>query len=220
VSDGEAEARPQPIWKKKPVVSLEVRKRQLQRRQQHKVKANTRISPIQARWLGELLRNGGNVSAAARAVGVTPESARRWLSLDAVSAAYQQAVLTVEGEVREWGQILGRAQATLVSLLDSEDDRVRMATAQYLIDRSLGKVAQKLDATVTRRDVLGEVELEAAVSLVALRGMSLSEATAYVRAHPQEVEAWAAQQLRDGRETERGAQHALPPIVSDGAAGS
>lgn len=199
VSD-DGEKRAPAVWRKRGKPSKEAIQRRRERGKAARIKAATRISPVQARWLGELARTGGNQSAAARSVGVNPQTARRWLALQPVKEAFDQILQGVEQEVRDWASVLGRAQATLVDLLDSEDDRVRMSTAQYLVDRQLGKVSQKIDATVVTRNSLGEVELEAALSLVAMRGMSLAEATAYVRAHPQEVEAWAAQQLKGVRE--------------------
>jgi hypothetical protein len=213
--DSAAPQRAEPAWKKASRPSREARRRMAARRKAAKAKVDARISPLQARWLGEVLTNGGNVAAAARSVGVSAATAKHWLAKGVVREAFDRVAEAVEERVRDWSSVMGRAQGTLLSLLDSEDDRVRLQVATYLVDRVLGKTAQKLEATVTRRDALGEVELEAAVSLVALRGLTLSEATAYVRSHPGEVEAWAASQLRSGRAAELVASPPAPPLLPE-----
>lgn len=110
-------------------------------------------------------------------------------------AAYEAILEEIKGEVRDWAEHLGRAQGTLLDLLDSEDDRVRKDVAMYLVNRAQGMPSQKVDQTVTHHSSLSEIEMQAALSLVQGRGLTLSQATRYVREHPDEVRAWAQAQI-------------------------
>lgn len=155
---------------------------------------NSPLRPIESAFLAEMLMNGGNASAAARKLGLDPSAGARWKHKPAIRAALEHMQQQHGALMQDWAQLAVRAQATLVDLLDSDDDRVRLSAAQYVTDRGLGKVAAKVEATVTHQAALSEIEMQAALSLVAGANMSLAEASAYVRAHPDEVAAWVAQQ--------------------------
>lgn len=194
------------VWKKPSVRSGKAiqRLRAARSRQQRaEEEGRVRIKPVQARFLAELTVNGGNVSAAARAVGVSPSTGKNWMAKPHISAGYDQFLESVGHQVADWGGLLGRAQQTLVTLLDSDDDRVRKDVAMYLVDRNLGKVSQKIDATVTRRESLSEIELQAALSLVAEHGLTLADASRYVRENPDEVSAWASRQIEEAAHARR-----------------
>lgn len=198
-----------PAWKKPSVASARARRRlQAARARRNKAEAEGRIkiTSQQAQLLAEVCTNGGAIAAAARRIGVSPETAYRWMRRPVLRTLYEEFVASVGHQVHDWGTLIGRAQATLLDLLDCEDDRVRKDVAIYLTDRAIGKVANKLDATVTHQNELSEVEVQAALSLVAVHGMTLLEAKRYVREHPEEVMDWAKEQAR------------LPPGVSSAPA--
>lgn len=149
------------------------------------------LNPLQSRFLVEVCTNGGNPGAAAAAIGVARETGKRWMRLPQVAEAFSHYRTQAEGKLKDWALLVDRAQETLVDLLDSKDDRVRIVAANSILDRGLGKVAAKVEATVTHQEALTGVALEAALSLVAGAGMSLADASRYVREHPEEVAAWA-----------------------------
>lgn len=154
-----------------------------------------KITSNQAAFVAELCRNGGNVAAAARAIGVKPDTARAWLRKPSVGGLYSTFLDRVGHEVQDWGSLLGRAQQTLLALLDSPDERVRADIAKYLTERAIGKVPTKVEATIREERALSEVELQAALSLVAEYRMTMTEASRYVRDHPDEVAQWASDQV-------------------------
>jgi hypothetical protein len=144
------------------------------------------------RFVAELVANGGNASAAARAVGYHPDHGRRLVSRDpTIRAALQRVRQDAEGELQDWADLAGRAQHVLAELLDAEDSRVRLMAALHILDRALGRVPQKVEQRVEHRAILSDVEMQAAISLVAAHGLTLTEAVRYVREHPEEVRAWA-----------------------------
>ena len=85
--------------------------------------------------------------------------------------------------------------------------------AIYLVDRNLGKVSQKIDATVTHQEALTDIQLHAALSLVSEQGLSWNQATRYVKEHADEVAEWAARQI------ETNARAPMPQIGPESGAG-
>jgi phage terminase small subunit len=161
-----------------------------------RTRRRNRTDDRHARFVAELLRNGGNASAAARAVGYHPDHGRRLVSRSAtVSATLEEAQQRTEEELREWIELAPRAQQVLVELLDCGDDRVRFQAAVHIIDRALGKVPQKVEQRVEHRGVLSEIEMQAALSLIAAHGLAYVEAERYVVEHPDEVQEWARQNV-------------------------
>jgi hypothetical protein len=144
------------------------------------------------RFVAELVANGGNASAAARAVGYHPDHGRRLVSRDpTIRAALERVRQDAEGELRDWAVLAGRAQHVLAELLDAEDSRVRLMAALHILERALGRVPQRVEHRVKHRAILSDVEMQAAISLVAEHGLSSAEAVQYVQEHPEEVRAWA-----------------------------
>jgi hypothetical protein len=189
-----------PVWRKPSKASKKTRiaaSKAVRKRREAEAAGRVLITPMQSAFLAELMINGGSRTAAAKTLGIHPTTAIRWLRKPHIQAAYEHFQERAASVVEDWSALLGRAQQTLVSLLDSTDDRVRKDVAIYLVDRSLGKVSQKIDATVTHRDALTEIELQAALSLVSGHGMTLTDASRYVREHPDEVSAWAVKQVED-----------------------
>lgn len=201
-------ARKRVLFEKKGQISERAKERRRKARANRMAAAErgvVRIKPKQARFLAELTQNGGNVSAAARAVEVHPSTAHNWMQKKWIAEAYQQIVDDMKGAVQDWNDLLGRAQRTMLDLLDADDARVRADMAKYIINRAQGMPTQKVDQTVRGETSLSEVEMQAALSLVQGRGLRLREATRYVREHPEEVQAWARAQV------EQASQGALPP---------
>lgn len=202
----------QPLWKKTGGQADQVRERARLARERLRSQERRgvyKVSSVQAELVAEMCRNGGNVSAAARALGIPPPTAHKWMRKPAVAALYTDFLERIGHSVEEWGTLLGRAQQTLLTLLDSEDDRVRFQVAVYLTERAIGKVPTKLEATVREESALTEVQLQAALSLVAGEGMTWLDASRYVREHPEEVAAWARDQVLARAEPQEGVL--LPP---------
>jgi hypothetical protein len=173
----------------------------------------TRTDPRKAQFVAELVANGGNASAAARAVGWHPDTGRRLVSRDAtIRATLQQVRKQAEGELQDWANLAGRAQHVLAELLDAEDSRVRLMAALAILERALGRVPQKVEQRVEHRAILKDVEMQAAISLVAEHGLSFTEAVQYVREHPEEVQEWARQNVAPTRSDEA-------PVESSAAEG-
>jgi hypothetical protein len=181
-----------PLWSKKAGISPEQRAAMVRGARKARRKAAEKpLSPVQTRFLVEVCTNGGNPRAAANAIGISPTTGKAWMQLPQVAEAFRHYRMQAEGKLKDWSLLVDRAQETLVDLLDSKDDRVRIVAANTILDRGLGKVANKVEGIITHQEALTGVALEAALSLVAGAGMTLHEASAYVREHPEEVANWA-----------------------------
>jgi hypothetical protein len=195
-----------PAWKKPSRLTDEGKKKAKYRREYRrrltKREGGVALTPLQSQWLVQYLTNGNNAGAAAEAVGMSRTTGNAWARLPQVRAMVDEFQVTAGATLEDWGRHLRRAQDTLVSLLDSSDERVRLQAVQTLLDRGLGKVASKVDATVTHQNALSEPEMQAALSLMAAHSMTFTEASQYVRDNPDEVRAWlqaqATQALRLG----------------------
>lgn len=162
----------------------------------------------EAALLAEIVRNGGNIRAACARLEIPYHAGLRYKEKPAFKRLLEEAVLAFGEDLKDWGTLAVRAQRVLEDLLDAKDEKIRKDVAFYLIDRALGKAPQKVDATITSRsEHLSEVEMQAALSLVQEHGLTLTEASRYVRENPEEVMAWAATQVERAREA-----RALPPV--------
>ena len=145
------------------------------------------------RFVAELVANGGNATAAARAVGYHPDHGRRLVSRDAtVRATLDRMQDETQAELREWVDLAPRAQERLAELVESPDEKVALAAAREILDRAIGKAPVKVEKTVEHRTGLTEIELQCVLSLMAAYKLSLLEAQEYVRSNPVEVQEWAA----------------------------
>lgn len=152
-------------------------------------------------FISALCINGGNPKAAARDVGLNPETGSRWVrERPIIREAYERFLKSAQNRMQDWGDLLPAAQKRLVHLMDSKQDVVSLAAVREILARGLGPVVQKIDAVVKHQEELTDVQLQAAVSLMASRGLTWSEAATYVRDNVEEVAAWARQvaQSRQG----------------------
>lgn len=158
-----------------------------------------RLTENRMALLVEYKRNGGNVSKAAEAVGLNPSYARRVAAQD---PGFRRLLQVVDEapvtRVIEWSKLVGKAQDTLIELLDGEDSRVKFMAAREILDRAEGKPTQKVD----KREVKVQTQIDQDTMMNALRllaaGAEESLASALLRAqkHPEEVQKW----LSSGRE--------------------
>ena len=145
------------------------------------------------RFVAELVANGGNATAAARAVGYHPDHGRRLVSRDAtVRATLERIQDETQAELREWVDLAPRAQERLLELVESADEKVALSAAREILDRAIGKAPVKVEKTVEHRGGLTEVEMQCVLSIMAAYRWSLLEAQEYVRSNPEEVQEWAA----------------------------
>lgn len=212
----------EPVFRKVSVMSGRTRQRLASARyrlRQAELEGRVKIRTDQARLLAEVCVNGGAVGAAADRLGINREKAYRWMHKPAFRRIYEEYLEAIKGQVMDWGALLGRAQATLLDLLDSEDERVRKDVAIYLTNRAVGTPTNKVEATVTHQAELTGIEMQAALSLVAEHGMALLDAKRYVREHPDEVRAWAMSQMAATRSLVGQGATNVPGVVSEEGSG-
>lgn len=162
-----------------------------------------RLTEKRAALLAEYRLNGGNVTKAAEVVGLNPSYARRVAATDPgfrlLLEATNKAPLT---KLVQWGKLTGKAQETLLELMDCEDNRVRFMAAREVLDRAEGKPTQKTEKTETK--VTASIDQETmmmALSLVATGVVaSLQEAILKARTDPSGVQRWLSNGKDMGRE--------------------
>jgi len=175
-----------------------MRKRAAKKRQ---AASEGRLRPVDVAFVAALCMNGGNAKSAAVDVGLAPGTGSRWLKeRKVIREAYEQFLRGTQNRMQDWSELLPRAQRRLVDLMDNKNGTVALGAVREIMARGLGPVVQKIDAVVRHEEELTDVQLQAAVSLMASRGLTWSEAAAYVRDNPEEVRAWALQvaQSRQG----------------------
>lgn len=171
-----------------------MRKRAAKRRQ---AASEPRLRPIDVAFVTALCVNGGNAKAAAVDVGLDPGTGSRWLrERKVIREAYEQFLRSSQSRMQDWGELIPRAQRRLVDLMDHRNGTVALGAVREIMARGLGPVVQKIDAVVRHDEELTDVQLQAAVSLMASRGLTWTEAATYVRDNREEVAAWALQVAR------------------------
>lgn len=146
-----------------------------------------------AALLAEYRLNGGNISKAAEAVGMNPSYARRIAAQDdgfrMLLKATDEAPMN---RIIEWNRLVGKAQETLLELLESPDQRVRFMATREILDRAEGKPTQKTEKTETKVKVsIDQDTMSLALSLLATgKAPSLQEAILKARTEPEKVRAW------------------------------
>jgi hypothetical protein len=211
-SDGAAP----PAFRKKPgqvPVSTRVTRLKAAAEQRRQARVHD-LEPAELALVSEWADNGQNVAAAARTLGMAAATAARWMRRRRVQHFIRHVIPERNlGDLRDWGLLVPRAQQTLVALLDDEDGRVRLQAANSILDRGIGKVTQRLDHHVSQTATLDEVQMQAALSLVAEHGVPMTEAARYVLDHPDEVRQWAASVI-DGAQV--ALRRAIPAEVVPG----
>lgn len=143
--------------------------------------------------------NGGNAGAAARSLGLREQQGRRWvIDNPVVLAAIAEYQRTATDVLQDFEVLSRRAIQTMVDLLDSDSDMVRLGAARELVNRAMGLPTVKVEQKVIHEDGLSEVQMQCVLSLMAQKRMTLEEAKSWVLSHPDEVRAWASRQLVAG----------------------
>ena len=156
-----------------------------------------RSTPQQMQFVAELVRNGGNASAAARSVGYHPDHGRRLVSRNAtVKAAVDSLHEQAEAELREWAELAPRAQARLEELLEADDSRVALMAAREILDRAVGKPVAKMQHTVREEAPrLSEGQMQLVLSMMMELGWAFATCVEYVKQHPEEAQQWIAEKV-------------------------
>lgn len=150
------------------------------------------LTPQQVALFAAMLVNGGNISRAARSVGMNASYARRLVSTNEVFReairAYGDGMHTC---LEEWLDLIPRAKAAMVRLLNDPDGKVRYLAAKDILDRAEGKPVSRSEVRVRdERPALSEGEVQLAFSLMRRRGISYAEAVEMIRRHPEEASRW------------------------------
>lgn len=153
-----------------------------------------RASPTKrAKFIAELVANGGNLTQAAVSVGYHPQHGRRLAKDPEVQAALEQATKTVENNITQWAAMQEAARQKMYNLMSSaNDERVQLLAAKEIIERHEGKTTAKVEHSgeVTTRVIEDEGTIMAIMTLMGRRGWSLAQAFTYVKANPTEVSEW------------------------------
>jgi hypothetical protein len=143
----------------------------------------------------------GSITEAARQIGMNPSYARRIMSQHPVVSVVKRKLeehLKATGDkalvesVATWEELVPKAKGVMLSLLDSEDEKVRLWAAQDIVNRAEGKPTARVDHTVTHQNSpsLPEADVQLAVSLVSQLGWPLAQALEWIRQHPEEAAGW------------------------------
>lgn len=152
------------------------------------------MTPQQVALFAAMLTNGGNITKAARQVGMNESYARRLASKHAVfREALRQYGHAMKTCLEDWTEIVPRAKATMISLLQDEDGKVRYLAAKDIIDRAEGKAINRMELNVKdERPQLTEGEVQLAFNLMKSKGISYPEAVALIKDHPEDAAQWIA----------------------------
>lgn len=153
------------------------------------------LDPTLLMFVIQLAVNNGNASSAARAVGLSPTRGRMLCKEhpELRNIAKQAIGLGVNDTIRRWSDMHSKALTTINELIDgAEDDRVKLAAAQTVIERVEGKAPQKGAGPLpTDASVMEDVTVRFAASYYLSTGTTLADAMQYAEKNPEVVEAWA-----------------------------
>jgi hypothetical protein len=112
------------------------------------------LNPRHERFLLELC-GGKTIAGAAKAMGITEATARRWLAIPAVQSAYRaMRHELVESAVRAMQQASRAAVATLIKNLTAQSPAAQIRAAQILLEMTIA--ATQMEAVVERLERLEE----------------------------------------------------------------
>lgn len=141
----------------------------------------------------ELVFTNGNVTQAAKNVGLAPSHARRIVAANPEirERAAERTSETAEAVVLEWKSMHEKAMRTVDKSMGSADDRVALQAAQIVIERVEGRVPQKIEAEIQDEGAeAATLLLRCVTALVLTKGLQPAQAMAWAQANPEKVEAW------------------------------
>lgn len=152
------------------------------------------LTPQQVALFAAMLVNGGNITRAARSVGMNGSYARR---LVAKEGPFREAIRAYGDGMRtcleEWLDLVPRAKAAMVRLLNDPDGKVQYLAAKDILDRAEGKAVSRSEIRVRdERPILNEGEVQLAFALMQRKGIGYAQAVDLIRQNPEDAAQWIA----------------------------
>jgi molybdopterin-binding protein len=173
----------------------------------HIAAAGLPADPQLLMFVVQLVLHGGNASEAARSLGWSAQTGRKYVAKypGLRDLAMDATTLQSKAVVRRWADSHATAIQKIHDLMnDAEDERVQLQAALAVVERVEGKVPQKVEVeTDDPADIFASVVTRFVTALHLQKGMGVAAAMMYAEQHPDAVEEWGRRHglLTAGAET-------------------